>query len=132
MRTHNKCCTLGFAKYVKKQRLWRLLFDVVLESNRSLHVVLYEDVRENPINELRKIMQFIEKTNGYKPENLEERLHCLSENLRGGFKREHKEQTILYTEEIKQIINSQIDNAQERLIKHKAVVNITSYKKNIA
>ena len=121
-----------FTKYAKSFNLWKLLFDVVLEGNRSLHLALYEDVKENPVKEIRKILKFLEMTNGYKPDNLEERLLCLSENLRGGFKRKHPEKQNPYTNELKQIMNLRIDQAQETLNKHKMFVNITHYKKDVS
>ena len=98
-----------------------------------LCLVLYEDVKQNPIKEIRKVMKFIEKmSDGYKPDDLEERLLCLSENLRGGFKRNRVDQGKLYTNELKAIINSNIDYAQEALIKHGINANITLYKKKLS
>jgi len=90
--------------------------------------VFYEDLKENPIAEIRKVIKFIEKINGFKPENLEQRLLCLSENLKGDFARKHNQQFDPYTEKLKKIINLRIDQAQEVFKNHKINARVISYK----
>ena len=75
-------------------------------------------------------MQFLEKENGFKPDDLERKLLCLNQNLRGN----HKRKTIskltndkVYTKKLKERVNSSIRNVQKLLVERKISLDITSF-----
>ena len=95
-----------------------------------IHIVVFEDLVKDPIREIRAIMQFLEKENGFKPDDLERRLLCLNQNLRGN----HKRKTIskltndkVYTKKLKERVNSSIRNVQKLLVERNISLDITSF-----
>ena len=70
-----------------KIKSWVKLIRYVVKSKKKFHLVIYEELVQDPINEIRKVIKFLEKNNGFKQYNLEERLLCLSENIEGTHKR---------------------------------------------
>ena len=109
---------------------WEILFKYVIESERPLHLLLYEDLLKNPIAEIFKIVKFLEQKNGYEVKNLEQRLICLSENLQGTHKRKKTQQHIFpYNKKSKITINAKINYAQKLLDKYGLNINLSFYKK---
>ena len=110
---------------------WDQLFRYAAQSKKTFYVLVYEDLLQDPVNEIRKVMKFLHKTNGFKQENLEERLLCVSQNLEVGYKRKKSVNDIdPYTNELKAKLNSVIDSAQSVLTRKGLSVNITGYKRN--
>nr|XP_027209526.1 WSC domain-containing protein 1-like [Penaeus vannamei] len=70
--------------YIKLQK-WRATYEYVLKNTTKLHVVFYEKLRESPIKEVRKMLNFL----GVKPD--EDRLACLSRHTEGRVKGAQKE-----------------------------------------
>lgn len=64
---------------------WKATYEYVLKNTTKLHVVFYEKLRENPIQEVRKMLTFL----GVKPD--EGRLACLSHHTEGRVKGAQKE-----------------------------------------
>ena len=104
----------------------------MLESKRPYHLLFYEDLVQNPIKEIKKILDFLQSKNGFKEQNLDTRLTCLSENLQGSHQRKKTEtQFDPYNNELIMSINKRIEHAQQILAKHGLRFNISSYKKNL-
>jgi len=95
-------------------------------------LLLYEDLLKNPVEELRKIVKFLEKENGFKANDLEERLICLSENIQGSQKRKKtKKQIDPYNKSLKIKINAKIESAQNDLTKYKINLDLSFYKRKL-
>ncbi|XP_068216403.1 sialate:O-sulfotransferase 1-like [Palaemon carinicauda] len=70
----------GFHQFVREQlKVWRATYIYPLKYMKHLHVVFYEMIRENPLREIRGILQFLQ----LRPD--EDRLQCLSRHLEGFF-----------------------------------------------
>ena len=67
---------------------------------------MYEDLLEEPINEIRKVIEFTQKTNNFQQNDREPRLLCLSQNLQGSNKRKNRTS---FTNEMKYQVNSVIE-----------------------
>ena len=78
-------------------------------------------------------MRFLEEKHGFKQDNLNERLLCLSQNLHGSNKRKKTNtQRDPFTNELTKIMNLQIDNAQAILDKTAMNINISFYKRKLS
>ena len=104
----------------------------MIESKKPFHVLLFEDLMQNPRKEIKKVLRFLHKANGFEVGRAKERLFCLSENLQGTDKRAPR--TILFdpfTNELKLELNRDIDTAQQILKKANISVDLTIYKREI-
>ena len=111
---------------------WLQLLENVLESKSPFHITVFEDLLRDPISEMRKVMKFLEEKQGFEQDDSEERLLCLSENLQGSSKRKKKDNGINpYNEELTNIMNSQINNAQEILDRAGINISLSSYKRSV-
>ena len=109
-----------FQVYTKTDgiKFWSFSVSSVCESKKPFYLLIYEDLVKDPIKEVRKVMKFIKDFDGFEPDDLEQRLLCLSENLQGGFKRKSRKlEKDPYTEEMKKEINSVIGSARSMLLK---------------
>jgi len=110
---------------------WEVLAENVVMGKSSYCLVFYEDLLKEPINELRKVMKFLEKS-GFIQNNLEERLICLSENLQGNNKRKKNEnERNPFTKEQTKFMNSKIDYLQNVFNKANIDVDLSSYKRRV-
>ena len=112
---------------------WEILFKFVMESEKQVHLVLYEDLIKNPIEEIGKIVKFLQDVNGFKSKDTDQRLICLSENLQGAQKRKKpRKSAARFTNNMKQKINNKINFAQKVLKNHRIDVDLSSYKRIIS
>jgi len=103
-----------------------------MESGKPVHLVQFEDLAKNPIDELQKIVKFLEKANEFKENYFEQRLICLSENIQGSHKRKKTKQQIdPYTKSLKIKINAKLNFAQNVLIKYGLNVDLSNYKREL-
>ena len=113
-----------------KLKSWVQLIKYVVESQKSFHFVMYEVLVQNPINEIKKILKFLEEKNGFKLHNLEERLLCLSENIQGKYKRTKNELKVdPFTDKMKEKLNSEILLAEKILADAGKKINLSVYKR---
>nr|XP_002120962.3 WSC domain-containing protein 1-like [Ciona intestinalis] len=71
-----------------KMQKWIRIIKVHLEARKETTVVFYENLVQNPIPELRRVVKFT----GLHIPNLEARLICTQENLNGAFQRPKRKQ----------------------------------------
>ena len=110
--------------------VWENLFIFVLKNRQPLHLVFYEDLVRDPIKEIKKVIKFLELTNGFSPSDLETKLLCLSENLQGANKRKKKQHQINpYNSMLTAKINQKIFIAQNLLSAYNIAANLSSYKR---
>jgi len=111
---------------------WQILIENVVKCENPSYFLLYENLLRDPINEMRNVMKFIERKHGFKQDNLEERLICLSENLQGSNKRKKLAKKIdPYTEELTRMINSQINYSQKVLDDAGIDISVSSYERKL-
>ena len=111
---------------------WDTLFKLVIASKRPFQLLVYEDLLRNPIKEIRKVVEFLEETNGFEVKNLNEQLLCLSQNLQGGHKRKKNTDNFdPFTNELKRKVNSMIDTAQSLIMDLGITANFSSYKRKL-
>ena len=111
---------------------WVELIQYVVESQKNLHLVVYEELVQDPIYEMRKIMKFLEEKNQFKQPNLEERLLCLSENIQGNYKRTKKKLTVdPYSDELKEKLNNEIILAEKIFAGAGIKIDFSFYKREI-
>ena len=104
----------------------------MIESKKPFHVLIFEDLVKDPIKEIKKVLRFLEETNGFKAEKLEERLLCLSENLQGTEKRNPKSiPKDPFSIKLKIHVNGIINSAQSMLSEANLSTNLSSYKQKI-
>ena len=115
----------------KTKRSWLELIQYVMQSKKPFHLVIYENLLKDPIKELKKIMKFLKEINGFRQENLEERLICLSENLKGTHKRKKRINVDPYTNEMIKKLNSKISLAKKLFTKIEKDFDFSSYKRII-
>ena len=109
---------------------WVELIQYVVKSQKNFLLVVYEDLVQEPIREMRKIMKFLEEKNGFKHHNLEERLLCLSENIQGTHKRSKKKLTVdPYSDEMKEKLNNEIISAEKIFIDAGIKIDFSFYKR---
>ena len=107
---------------------WDTLFTYVAQAKKPFFILIYENLVRDPIKEIRLVMKFLEKNNGFKQTNLEQRLLCLAENLHGKYKRKRKARAINpYAKELKIFVNSLIDSAEKTLNEIGWKANFSSY-----
>ena len=126
----NIFCFVGFRKMMNTNHKWDNLLKAILSKGIPLHFVLFENLIKDPVKETRAIMKFLEKENGFIQDDLERRLLCLNQNLRGNQKRKSESKlpnNQVYTKEMKKIVNQKIRNAQSYLVAANITLNITSY-----
>ena len=110
-----------------------MLFYYVIDSKKPFHIVKYEDLLEEPINEIRKVMEFLQTTNNFQQNDLELRLLCLSQNLQGSNKRKNRgTNDASFTNEMKNKVNSVIEIAEKKAAQAGLKFTFTSYKKQIS
>jgi len=124
-----------FAAFVKNPTNcvdWHTLIERIVSSSCQYYILLYEDLLQDPINEMRKLINFLQKEITFKFDNLEERLLCLGENMQGNNKRKKiYKQIDPFTKALKIIINSKIKLAQSVLDKNGIKLNLTSYQRKV-
>ena len=106
------------------------MFKWVFNKGIPFHLLVYEDLVKDPIKEIRAVMKFLEKNNGFKQNDLERRLLCLNQNLRGNQKRKAASKlanTQVYSDALKLKLNNEILMGQKYLSIKKHPYNITSY-----
>ena len=86
----------------------------IVDSGKPFHVVFFEDLQLQPIEEIRKIVEFL-PLQELKPDNLEDRLQCMSLQLTGRFKRNRKRNFDPYDEDSKLEINTYIQQIRDIL-----------------
>lgn len=92
---------------------WIQLFSWLIDSKKPFYLLKYEDLLQHPVDEIRKVMEFLKAKSGFEPANLEQRLLCMSENLQGMYKRKSRKlKEFLYTEKMKTKIDSIIKDAR--------------------
>ena len=116
----------------KNKKSWLQLIQYVVQSKKPFHLVVYENLLINPIKELRKVMKFLDGVNGFKQENLEDRLLCLSENLQGTHKRKKRINVDPYTNEMKKQLNSEISIAKRLFTLTDNDFNFSSYERKMS
>ena len=107
---------------------WKQLFIFVTTSKKPFYLLNFESLINDPVNEIKKVMKFLEQFSKFKPKNLHQRLLCMSENLTGSFKR--KSRTLPkdpFTPEIKKKIESIINSSREVLSKIDEGLNLPQY-----
>ncbi|XP_076815673.1 sialate:O-sulfotransferase 1-like isoform X1 [Clavelina lepadiformis] len=77
--------TFFLPRVTSKAKGWLNINLMYLQYARPLLVIYYEDLQNDPIKEIRKIVKFI----GYEVPHLEERLTCINHDISGPFKRPH-------------------------------------------
>lgn len=87
----------------------------VLRENKPLHVVYYEELVKNPLREIRGMIDFLPRNQ--RPDDLEQRLSCLSQELTGYNRRKKKPLTFdPYSNKTKRVVNEAIDEVRRVLI----------------
>ena len=118
-----------FESYVNRTiKQWKQLFIFVTTGKKPFYLLNFESLINDPINEIEKVMKFLEQFSKFKPKNLQQRLLCMSENLTGSFKRKSK--TLSkdpFTPEIKKKIESIINSSREILSKVDEGLNLPQY-----
>ena len=111
---------------------WHKLIERVVESGCQYYLLIYEDLLRDPVNEMRKVINFLQSKIGFKLDNLEERLLCLSENMQGNNKRKKNNIRIdPFTQKLKIIVNSKIAQAEAVLSKAGIHINFNNYQRSI-
>ena len=112
-------CYTEFRSYVTEfQTLqpWFHLFTWLIDSKKPFHLLIYENLKKNPVKEIRKVMKFLKKQSGFEPPDLEQRLLCMSENLQGSYKRNSRElDRNPFTKKMQKKINTKIKTANKIL-----------------
>ena len=126
----NTCCFLEFEDNTLRRYRWDWLYKVLFGKGIPVHIVVFEDLVKDPIKEIRGIMKFLGKENGFPRDGLERRLLCLNQNLRGSHKRKAVSKLTngqVYTKKLKERVNSSIRNVQKLLVKRNISLDITSF-----
>jgi len=85
--------------------------------NKTVYVLYYEELKQDPIGELRKLLAFPPLAD-IRPTNFEGRLQCLSAQLTGLAKRKHQPLTFdPFTDAMKRKINGYIASTRKNLKK---------------
>ena len=104
----------------------------VTTSKKPFYLLIYENLKKDPVNEIRKVMDFLEQFSKFKPKNLHQRLLCMSENLTGSFKRKSKYLSKdPFTPKIKIKIDSVINSSREILSKVDESLNLPMYSPDV-
>ena len=104
-----------FLNFVMESR-WKFKLQGIVNSKMPFHLLVYENLRLDPIGETRKIMKFLEINNGFRHPNLEQRLLCLAENLEGQNKRSSRKLKLdPYSKEMVSKINLDIEFVRKRI-----------------
>ena len=105
---------------------------VVTADGCEYYILIYENLMRDPVNEMRKVINFLQSKIGFELDNLEERLLCLSENMQGNNKRKKKKNEIdPFTDKLKVIVNSKIAYAQSVFDKAGINISLTSYQRDV-
>ena len=88
---------------------WFELIDDWIKFGNELYFVFYEDLKENPVEEIRKLLQYL----GLDVD--ESRLACLSNYLTGPFQRIGETMDDPYAEEDHLLINNMVEKGEEIL-----------------
>ena len=77
-------------------------------------------------------MKFFKEVSEFEPENKQERLICLSENLEGNARRKPKNDPVdPFTNELETKLNVKIASAEQMLKKAGLTVDFSSYKRKL-
>ena len=82
---------------------WFELIDDWVKFGKELYFVFYEELKENPVEEIKKVLLFL----GLDVD--EDRLACLSDYLTGSFNRSNKTMDDPYTEEQHLLISAVVE-----------------------
>ena len=62
---------------------WKKFYSEYVRKTASLsiplHVIYYEQLKENTTAQVRQILQFYKNTTGFEPDNVEERIECINQ-----------------------------------------------------
>jgi len=96
-------------------RYWKSLATKVLKSKIPYRVFYFEDLVSNPIKTVKEMVEFLANP-ALHPENLNERLACLSQQLVGDNKRKSSKINFdPFTNEMKKFLNSEINELRKVL-----------------
>ena len=91
------------------------MFKWVFDKGIPVHLLVHENLLKDPIKEIRAVMKFPQKENGFKQNDMERRLLCLNQNLQGSQKRKSASKlsnTQIFSSELKRKLNKEIMNGQ--------------------
>nr|CAB3267771.1 WSC domain-containing protein 1-like [Phallusia mammillata] len=116
-RADRKTFDLNFLKYVQSTiNYWMRMPENLLESKKPFLIIFYEHLVEDPITNVRKMVEFFPNKLLH-PADLESRLACLSQELKGSYKRKSAKLTFNpYTSEMTKAMNEAIAYARRTLI----------------
>ena len=100
---------------------WFELIDDWINFGKDLYFVFYEELKENPDEEIRKLLLYL----GLEVD--EGRLSCLSNNLAGSFHRVSKDTKNPFTEEHQLMISSVVEKV-DRMLQNVLDRNMPLYK----
>ncbi|RXG59628.1 hypothetical protein Avbf_04971 [Armadillidium vulgare] len=104
---------------------WGQINESILLWTKNLLVVFYEDLKENPLQELRRMLDFLEVKED------EKRISCLKKHMKGPAKRDHKELKIeAFTKSEKRLIAHSLANTLN-LLRNRGIKPPKSYSKLI-
>ena len=121
---------IGFSKYVwSHYKYWFQLIETVVHAKKPFLMIFYDDLKTEPVKQLKLIAHFLLNNNLYKIENLDEKLLCLSQNVKGRAKRTSRKNLIdPLSKEMKKKINKEISSAR-KFLKDKVIENIPMYER---
>ena len=99
---------------------WFELIDDWVQFGSDIYFVFYEDLKGNPVEEMRKLMGYL----GLQVD--EERLACLSRHLAGSFHRASQDTKDPFTEEHHLMISSVLQRV-ERLLRNQLGIKMPDY-----
>lgn len=78
----------GFGKFANASaKNWRVHSELTLEQISKVIVIYYENLRENPVKEMRRVAEFLQLNSTDHQKNFERRLICMQLDLTGNFRR---------------------------------------------
>lgn len=94
---------------------WQKLYsDYVIKCdsmNIPIHVIYYENLKEDTVKEVKSILNFYNETINFVPDNVEDRIECLSQTTMDAFKRKKTELGWeIYKPELIELVNNAISH----------------------
>ena len=106
---------LEFSKYVQTHyQFWGNIIHAVVVSKKPYLLIFYDDLKKDPVIQMRRVAEFLAKNNFYSISNLDNRLLCLSQSLRGAAKRNPSKLNFdPFTSDMKILIDQMVEDAKK-------------------
>ncbi|CAK8695515.1 sialate:O-sulfotransferase 1-like [Clavelina lepadiformis] len=111
---------------------WLEIIEYVVSSGKPTLIIEYGELVKNPIAETLKIVKFLKKHTVISPDNLQQRLLCLSQELNGENKRKKGKLTIdSFTNSMKERLNQDIVEARKIINEHGLNFLLPKYERSV-